>query len=135
MSTLTGRTRRAALRSVRVIGFALYFGREFLVSNLVVLREILALRGRATPAVIEVRLRSRSTLEVVSLANLLTLTPGTLVLELATDPPTLYVHGMFAADPDAFVAQIHALEDRMLAALRPVDRYRAGAGGGPEVSR
>jgi multicomponent Na+:H+ antiporter subunit E len=107
-----------------VVRFGLWFGWEFLLANIGVLWEIMAPRRRSVPAIVAVPLRSRTGREIVAMANLITLTPGTLTLEVALDPPTLYVHGMFAPDAAAFVAQLHDLERRMLAALRPVDRVR-----------
>lgn len=125
---LTSLPRRVAVRGWRVVGFAGYFSYEFVKSNVVVLREILAWpgRSRAVPGIVAIPLRCRSHLEIVSLANLLTLTPGTLVIEVALGPPMLYVHGMFTADPDDFTDQIRRLEDRLLRALRPVGAEVAG---------
>jgi multicomponent Na+:H+ antiporter subunit E len=113
--------RRSVVRGWRILSFAVYFGWEFLKSNGMVLREILSPRGWAVPAIIALPLRCRRPVEVVSMGNLISLTPGTLTLEVALDPPTLYVHGMFASDPAAFVAHLHELEDRLLLAMRPVD--------------
>jgi multicomponent Na+:H+ antiporter subunit E len=115
---------RVAVRSARVVRFGVWFGGEFLLANLQVLWEIMRPRRRSVPAIVAVPLRSRTGREIVTMANLLTLTPGTLTLEVALDPPTLYVHGMFAADAAAFVAQLQEMERRMLAALRPVDQVR-----------
>jgi multicomponent Na+:H+ antiporter subunit E len=112
---------RVAVRTRRIVSFMLYFGWEFLLANLAVLREILTPGTGTTPAVIGVRLRASSRMEMVSLANLITLTPGTLALEIVADPPILYVHGMFVHDPERFLADLRRLEDRMLAALRPAD--------------
>lgn len=112
---------RTVRRTWRIVVFVLYFGWEFLVSNAAVLWEILTPGLRATPAIIAAPLRSRTRIEIVSFANLITLTPGTLSVELVRDPPVIYLHGMFVHDPDAFLANLQRLEDRMLAALRPVE--------------
>ncbi|MCY3733260.1 MAG: Na+/H+ antiporter subunit E, partial [Chloroflexi bacterium] len=39
-------------------------------------------------------------LQITVLANLISLTPGTLSLDVSPDGTTLYVHDMFADDPD-----------------------------------
>lgn len=111
---------RLLLRTGRVLGFVGYYGYEFLKSNLLVIIEILRPRQRARPAIVELRLRASSPIEIVSLANLISLAPGTLALETALDPPTLYVHGMFGHDPEGFLADLRRMEDWMLAAMRPV---------------
>lgn len=112
--------RRATVRLWRIAFFLAYYGYEFAYSNVQVLREVLRPRRRATPAVVTLPLRCRTRLEVVLLANAINLTPGTLTLEIMVNPPTLYVHGMFATDPDAFVEQLRTTERHLLAALRPV---------------
>lgn len=128
MRTAVAAGRRGAVRTGRVVSFMVYFGREFLLANLEVLWEVVRPHRQAAPAIIEVPLRSRTEREVVTMANLITLTPGTLTLEVVLDPPTLYVHGMFADDPAEFLARLRRLERRMLTALRPV---AGGAAGGP----
>jgi multicomponent Na+:H+ antiporter subunit E len=112
--------RRVAVRAWRVGRFAVYFGGQMLRANLTVLWEILRPRRQAAPAILAVPLASRTRREVVTMANLVTLTPGTLTLEVVLDPPTLYVHGMFASDPERFLADLLSLEARLLTALRPV---------------
>lgn len=111
---------RAGARTARILGFVAFFTYEFVKSNLVLVREVVRPRPRAAPAIVALPLRSRGRLETVLLANLITLTPGTLTLEVGENPPTLYVHGMFAGDPEGFLAELRDLEDRMLRALRPV---------------
>jgi multicomponent Na+:H+ antiporter subunit E len=140
MNWLFDWVRRGTIRSWRIVAFTLYMTFDFVQSNLQVLVEVLRLRPRATPAVVEVRVASRTELELVSLANLVTLTPGTLTLEAFRDPPTLFVHGMFVHDPEEFRQQILTLEQHMLTALRPVGRRghpgTAGpVGAGTEVIR
>jgi multicomponent Na+:H+ antiporter subunit E len=114
------RAERMVRRGYRVIAFLGYFGYQFLRSNLVVAGEILTPGSGLAPAIIELRLRCRTRLEIVSLANLVNLTPGTLSLQIRVDPPALYVHGMHAGDVAAFRHRLRNLEDRMLAAMRPV---------------
>ncbi|SFC03217.1 Na+/H+ antiporter subunit E [Streptomyces aidingensis] len=122
-------TRRAAVRApgrllrraARLAGFAGHFLRQFLVSNLLVTREILSPRRRSVPAVVGCPLRCSRPLETTLFTALVSLTPGTLALEIVpagrSRPAVLYVHGMFAADPDAFLAELRDLEGRMLHAL------------------
>lgn len=102
-----------------------YFSLLFLRANLAVAWEIVTPGSGLAPAVVRLPLRSRSPLEIVSLTHLISLTPGTLVLEVATAPPVLLVHGMHAGDPAVFLAALGGLEDRLLAVLRP-------AGGGAQ---
>ncbi|MGE5291109.1 MAG: Na+/H+ antiporter subunit E [Micromonosporaceae bacterium] len=116
---VTARLRRAAHRGLQAIAFLGYFSLMFLRANLKVAREIITPGSGLAPAVVWLPLHSRTPLEITSLAHLITLTPGTLVLEARTAPPALLVHGMHAADPDAFLTALTGLENRLLGVLRP----------------
>lgn len=122
--------RRLVVRTWRVVRFVGYFGWQFLVSNATVLWEIITPGTAVSPAIIAVPLASRRRVEIVSIANLVTLTPGTLTVELVRDPPVLYVHGMFVRDPGGVRADLARLETMMLAALRPVGAGHGGPAGG-----
>ncbi|MFB9838126.1 Na+/H+ antiporter subunit E [Actinoallomurus acaciae] len=126
---MTGRppppARRAAVRAARAVAFLGHFTRLFLQANVTVAWEIITPGSGLAPAIVELPLRARTTLEVIVLAHLIMLIPGTLVIEARTDPPTLFVHGMHAPDPAYFIDRLHDLEDRLLAVLRPA------GGGGP----
>ena len=53
------------------------------------------------------------------LANLITLTPGTLTLDVAPDRKSLYVHAMFVDDPEQIRAEIkNGMERRLLEVMR-----------------
>jgi multicomponent Na+:H+ antiporter subunit E len=57
--------------------------------------------------------------EILLLANLITLTPGSLTLDISEDRRTLFVHAMFVDDADAFRRTIkEGLERRLLEVLR-----------------
>lgn len=116
---VTARLRRAARRIARAAAFLGYFSLLFVRANLAVAWEIVTPGSGLAPAVVRLPLRSRTQLEIVSLAHLISLTPGTLALEVGTEPPVLLVHGMHAGDPAALVATLTSLEDRLLAVLRP----------------
>lgn len=120
MTARPGLLRRAATRTRAIGSFLGWFTVEFFRANVAVIREIVTPGQGVTPAIVVVPLRSRTPLELASTTSLVGLTPGTLALSLhEEDPPRLAVHGMHAGDVDAFRAQIHELEDRLLAALRP----------------
>lgn len=106
-------------RIERLSRFAVWFAGRLVVANAVVAREILTPGSRLAPGIVDLELRCRTTAEIVALANLIILTPGTLTVDIGRDPPTLYVHGMHAADAGAFREQLRDLEDRLLAVVRP----------------
>ena len=71
------------------------------------------------PAMVAVPLRARTDAEITLLANLITLTPGTVSIDLSPDHSTLYVHVIDLRDPDEFKRSIRrGLERRVLEVLR-----------------
>lgn len=90
----------------KIIGFILYFFYELIVANIKVTIDILTPRHRMTPAIIAVPLTIDKNFEITLLANLITLTPGTLSLDLSSDRKILYIHSMYVDDPDKFRDEI-----------------------------
>ncbi|CAG0961368.1 Na(+)/H(+) antiporter subunit E [Myxococcaceae bacterium] len=104
-----GAGRRAPFRRVpSIVGLALFFLWELLLSSLRVAWDVLTPRLRARPALLAVPLDAETDLEITSFANLVTLTPGTLSLDVAEDRSVLYVHAMFVDDP---AEEIRLLKD------------------------
>ena len=85
-----------------VIGFALFFLRELVKANLRMVRVVLSPRPAIRPAVVAIPLDVRSDAEIALLANLITLTPGTLYLDVSQDRCVMYVHTLYVDDLDAF---------------------------------
>lgn len=79
------------------IGFIL---KELLVSSLRVAFDVLTRTAHMRPAIVDVPLDARTDREIVTLAVLITLTPGTLSLRVSDDRSTLYVHEMYVQDRD-----------------------------------
>ena len=82
------------------------FHYELIVSSLSVAWDVLTPRHRARPGIVAVPLRAKGEAEVLLVTNLISLTPGTLSLDVTADCNTLFVHAMFADDPDRIRAQI-----------------------------
>jgi len=69
--------------------------------------------------VVAVPLSTRDASAIALLANVLTLTPGSVTLDVADDRSVLYVHCMFVDDPEAVRAEIkNGFERRVMELLR-----------------
>jgi multicomponent Na+:H+ antiporter subunit E len=73
---------------------------ELVVSSIDVLWDIVTPRHLARPAIIEMPLSVQSDAGILLVTNLISLTPGTLSLDVSPDRKTLSIHAMFADDPD-----------------------------------
>lgn len=79
-----------------------YFLVELVRSNLRVLWDVVTPGHISRPGIVGIPLSAQSDLEILLVANLISLTPGTLSIDLAEDRCTLFVHVMFLDDPEGF---------------------------------
>lgn len=86
----------------KALGLLGYFLKEILVSNAAVARILLSPVSSLSPGIVAVPLDLKSDAGITVLANLVTLTPGTLSLDVSPDRTTLYVHAIHVEDPEAF---------------------------------
>jgi multicomponent Na+:H+ antiporter subunit E len=89
-----------------VIEFVLFLIWEIFVSNVRLTITILSPRPHLKPAVVAVPLDLKTEIGIVMLANMITLTPGTLSLDISTNRKTLYVHVFDLDDPEDFIFKI-----------------------------
>ena len=110
--------RFGGLRPLRAAGLLVFLAWEIVVANLKVAAAVLGPRRLLRPAVVAVPLDVRSDGSIAILSNLVSLTPGTLSLDVSPDRKTLYVHAMFAASPEALRREIKdGFERRVLEAF------------------
>lgn len=89
--------------AVSLLGFFLW---ELLLANLKVALCVLLPGRYLRPGIVAVPLDLRSEAGIALLANLITLTPGTLSVEIAQDHSTLYVHALAVDEPAALVREL-----------------------------
>jgi multicomponent Na+:H+ antiporter subunit E len=89
-----------AIRPLRVIGLAALFVYELVLSGYRVARLVLTPRMQLQPGIFAYRLKVDRNFEITLLANLITLTPGTLSVDVSADRKTLYVHAIDCSDVD-----------------------------------
>ncbi len=92
---------RYGIRFYRVVALGLYFLYELFASGVRVAIDVLRPRLNHTPAVVAVPLDLKHEAAVVLLANMVSLTPGTLSIDLSEDRSCLFVHTMYGEDPEA----------------------------------
>ena len=102
-----------------VLGLVLFFAKELGVSSLRVVSYVFLPASRYHPGILALPLDAKTDVEITLLANLISLTPGSLSLDLSDDRSTLFVHCMDVRDPDALRAELkEGMERRVLEMLR-----------------
>jgi len=106
-------------RVPRLIGFIFFFLYELIKANLEVAFDVITPKFFMKPGIVRIPLEAKTDLEITLLANLITLTPGTLSLDVSDDKKVLYVHAMYIKSKEAFISNIkEGFEKRLLEILR-----------------
>ena len=98
------------IRPVHAIRFAVYFLYKLVEASIVVARTVIAPRNRVRTGIIAVPLRGCSDAVGNECGDAISLTPGTLTLEVRRDPLTLYVHALDTRDIDQVQRDVRTLE-------------------------
>lgn len=106
MSTYTKSSSRYFSKIPKVFNFIFFFIYELVVANIKVAYDILTPKHRMNPAIIAVPLDVKTDIEITLLANVITLTPGTLSLDVSNDNKVLYVHAAYVENSEDFVKEI-----------------------------
>jgi multicomponent Na+:H+ antiporter subunit E len=106
-------------RFVQLLRLLVFFVRELIVANVRLAYDIITPRHYMRPAVVAIPLTVGTDDEITLLANLISLTPGTLSLHVSEDRKFLYIHSMYTRDADAIREEIReGLEKRILEVTR-----------------
>lgn len=99
----------------------LYYLKEVWLASLVVAHDIITPKHFMKPAILAVPLDVQSNLEITLFTIFLTMTPGSLPLDISKDKKYLYVHGLYIKrnDPEAKKRELkNGFERRILKITR-----------------
>lgn len=99
-----------ALRPLRAAAFAGFFLYKLVQSSLVVARTVVTPHHRIRTGIVAVPLRDCSDAVATLIADAISLTPGTLTLEVRREPLTLFVHILDVRHVERVQADIRTLE-------------------------
>ncbi|MBS3981712.1 MAG: Na+/H+ antiporter subunit E [Rhodobacteraceae bacterium] len=100
------------------IKLILVFLYDLVVSSIEVVWDIVTPSQKSRPRIIAVPLTVTREIDILLVTNLVSLTPGTLSLDVTPEDNTLYIHAMFADDPDEIRRQIkEGVERRVIEAM------------------
>lgn len=106
-------------RSRRIFSLALLFLYELMMSAIRVALLVTKRDMAVKPGIIAYPLKVDRDMEITLLANLITLTPGTLSVDVSHDRRFLFVHALDCSDPEAIKRDIaNGFERKILEAFR-----------------
>jgi multicomponent Na+:H+ antiporter subunit E len=109
--------RLAAFRPAAVARLAVHLVRQLVVSNALLIREVLAPQTGIRTAIRGVPAPGCSPEVLTILANFMAMAPGTMPVEVRREPPTLYVHVLRARDIEEARRELVRLRDLTTAAF------------------
>ncbi len=107
------------VRAWRITSLILRFLKDLFVSAMRVAVLVLSPTRRYQPGFIAFKLTTDRNAEIALLANLITLTPGTLSVDVSDDKSTLFIHCMDVPDTEALKREIaEGFERKIMEAMR-----------------
>lgn len=107
------------IRPVHVARFALHFLYKLIQASLVVARTVVTPQNRINTGIVAVPLRGCSDAVTTLIANTISLTPGTLTLEVRRDPLILFIHALDVRSVEQVQDDVRRLEILAVKAFGP----------------
>ena len=126
---LAGHRSSSRLRPLAAARFAAWFAWKLAEASAVVAWEAVTPRNRINEGIVAIPIRGVSDGVITLVANAISLTPGTLTLEVRRRPAVLYVHVLHLHDIEAVRREVRHLEVLAIRAFGPLEAARAIAAG------
>ena len=105
---------RFRVNPLRLVRFVAYFVRILVIANWQVARLVLDPAMPIRPRLIRYDVSGLTPMQITTLASAITLTPGTLAVDLSRDDRVLYIHCINAPDRAQAVRELDELRERLM---------------------
>ena len=103
----------------KLLHFVGFYLKELLLANIRVAHDAVTPTHHMRPALLAIPLDAKSDFEILLFANLMTMTPGSVSVDISTDRRVLYLHVMYVEDAEEVRRSIKQdFERRVLRLLR-----------------
>jgi multicomponent Na+:H+ antiporter subunit E len=105
----------------KAVSLVIFFLKELVVASVEVAYDVVTVHHMAEPGIIAYPLDARTDIEITFLANMISLTPGTLSIDVSDDKRILFIHALYikGGEVDAFIRSIKiGFERRLLEIMR-----------------
>jgi len=106
------------IRLAKIIKLVLFFFRELIISGFVVMKQVLTPNLNITPGIFKYKTILEKDWEVTTLSLLLTLTPGSVVMEVSESGDELYIHAMDIGQKENLIRSLGRFETVILEVSR-----------------
>ena len=95
------------------IEFLLFYLIKLVQSNIVIAYDILSPKMHVNPSIIKVPLIINSNVGLLLFSNLLSMTPGTLSLDISDDKKFMWVHVLYKKSEDEMLVEIQEIQGKI----------------------
>src|SRR5690606_8670718 len=111
--------RRYFYRVPKIIGFFFFFLWELLKANVQVAYDVITPKYFFKPGIVRYPVNPQTDFEVKMLSTFISLTPGTLIIDVSDDKKAIYIHVMYLRSEEHFINSIKTgVERRLFEILR-----------------
>jgi multicomponent Na+:H+ antiporter subunit E len=105
------------IRFLRFLAFVLFYLKELVVSSTLLARDILRPNPGFCHGIIAIETDLKNDTSIIALSNLLSMTPGSLLVEYSAERKKLYIHSMYLHDIEAFRQKIKTQFEQPIKAI------------------
>lgn len=106
-------------RVPKTISFLFFFLYQMIIANLQVAYDVITPKYFFKPGIVKYKMDAKSDFEINLLSTFISLTPGTLILDISEDKKILYIHVMYLHDKQKFMTELkNNVERKLLEILR-----------------
>jgi multicomponent Na+:H+ antiporter subunit E len=105
------------VRIIKFVIFIFYYLKELFLSSLYVAYDIITPKDLSKPGIVEVPVDLKSDTAIIAYANLISMTPGSLTMDMSPDKKKIYIHAMYLHDKDAFIRKMKKDLERRIAEI------------------
>ena len=95
------------------LSFLVFYISKVFQANFELAFHILSPRLKMRPGILKIPVALTNSQAILLLVNMITMTPGTLTMDLSEDKQFIYVHFLFLLDEDKKIREIKNLEKRI----------------------
>jgi len=105
------------IRILRFLAFVLFYLKELVVSSTLLARDILRTNPQFCHGIVAIEIDLKKETSIIALSNLLSMTPGSLLVEYSPQRKKLYVHSMYLHDAASFRKKIKTKFEQPIKAI------------------
>ncbi|HER08353.1 MAG TPA: hypothetical protein ENO20_05515 [Bacteroides sp.] len=101
-----------------IIGFLIYYLVKLVIANVYIAYDIVTPKMHTRPGFHRIPLNIQSRTGLLLFSNLLSMTPGTLVVEISGDRKTMLIHVLYSENEKRLLGEIDKIQEKIIKITR-----------------